>query len=192
MSRQFTWWRRFHSTDHLSPAQMFKGASALLQRIEYGEYEMCPLWQQSYLEQEILETQTNELVDRMQGRFNPDTIKEAKADLEKKHFKRDWQIKSHHIKQEQELLSQLLNDLVKEFETLNLDQVLYWMETGDLTTRQLYFTLQDLDQGRPLRTPEQIDKIPRLFNEQPRHLLKPKEMRWAPQFSKAIRNYKIW
>ena len=73
-----------------------------------------------------------------------------------------------------------------------IDQVLYWMETGDLTTRQLYFTLQDLDQGRPLRTPEQIDKIPRLFNEQPRHLLKPKEMRWAPQFSKAIRNYKIW
>ena len=39
MSRQFTWWRRFHGVVKLPKKYLFKGASELQQRIEFGEYE---------------------------------------------------------------------------------------------------------------------------------------------------------
>lgn len=192
MSKQFTWWRRFYPTHKLGANQMFKGASQLLQRIEWGEYEMCPLWQQSYLEAQILDEQVTELELRMQGRFHADTIKGGIKDLEKKKYRREWQIKNHHIKQENEILGQLLKDLSLEFTNLESSTIWHWMEHSDLTTRQLYFTLRDLDQGREPKSPEQIDKIPRLIREQPRHRLKPKEARWQPQFKKTIGIHKIW
>ena len=39
MSRAFTWWRRFHGDVKLPKKYMYKGASQLQQRIEFGEYE---------------------------------------------------------------------------------------------------------------------------------------------------------
>ena len=41
---------------------MWKGRSELLQRIEFGEYEYDPLWQQSYLEDYIFEAKVDEMV----------------------------------------------------------------------------------------------------------------------------------
>ena len=49
MSRQFTWWRRFWGTRKIPKKYLYKGASELQQRIEFGEYEVDNLGREFYL-----------------------------------------------------------------------------------------------------------------------------------------------
>ena len=49
MSRQFTWWRRFWGVRKIPKQYLYKGASELLQRIEFGEFEVNSLGREIYL-----------------------------------------------------------------------------------------------------------------------------------------------
>ena len=55
MSRQFTWWRRFWATRKMPKQMLYKGASELQQRIEFGEYEVDELGGEYHLEELIYE-----------------------------------------------------------------------------------------------------------------------------------------
>ena len=55
MSRQFTWWRRFWATRKMPKQMLYKAASELQQRIEFGEYEVDNLGREYMLEEAIFE-----------------------------------------------------------------------------------------------------------------------------------------
>ena len=55
MSRQFTWWRRFWATRKMPKQMLYKAASELQQRIEFGEYEVDNLGREYMLEELIFE-----------------------------------------------------------------------------------------------------------------------------------------
>lgn len=170
---------------------MFKGVSPLLQRIEFGEFEMCPLWQQSYLEDEIFEKEAEELKANMSGKFHEDTIKEAIADLNKKRLKREQQIKSTHIKQEQELIKKLYTELCKEF-NVSPDLIWNYFENSDLTTRQLYYTLKYIEAGKEVPKPEEIDMFQWYIKPQPRHIMKRNEAQHFESWKNAAKKHKVW
>ena len=57
MSRQFTWWRRFWATRKMPKQMLYKAASELQQRIEFGEYEVDNLGREYMLEELIFRTE---------------------------------------------------------------------------------------------------------------------------------------
>ena len=62
-SRQFTWWRRFHGVVKLPKQYLYKGASELQQRIEFGEYEFDHLGREIYLEDLIYKSKADNIKD---------------------------------------------------------------------------------------------------------------------------------
>ena len=187
MSRQFTWWRRFYSTQKLDTKQMYKAASKLLQRIEAGEFEHDGLWDESLLEEEIFEQQFEEFKQK-HPKGSQDLYDHAYVNLRKKKNKRVNIMRDHHLKHELTLLYNLKEDLAKEF---NMDSDTVWetMEEFDGTTRELYFFLKDKSLGKEPRTPEQIAQVPRMFNQQPRHILKRANYKYLPLWRKILSKY---
>ena len=61
MSRQFTWWRRFWGTKKMPKQMLYKAASELQQRIEFGEYEVDNLGREYHLEQAIFDKKAEAL-----------------------------------------------------------------------------------------------------------------------------------
>lgn len=190
MSRQFTWWRRFHTTQKLDRKEMFKGASKLLQRIEAGEFEADGLWEQSYLEDEILEYQFDEF-KKSKPKASQDLYETTYRDMRKKKNKRVNVMRSHHIDHELSLLYQLKNELSKEY---NIEGERVWeiMEEFDGTTRELYFYVGSIARGEEPKTPAQVANIPLLFYPQPRHVLKRSEMKWLPLWRKILSRYNFY
>ena len=190
MSRQFTWWRRFYSTQKLDTKQMYKAASKLLQRIEAGEFEHDGLWDEALLEEEIFEQQFEEFKQK-NPKASQDLYDKIYIDLRKKKNKRVNIMKDNHIKHELTLLYNLKDALVKEF---NLDPDIVWeaMETLDGTTRELYFFLKDKSLGKEPRTSDEIARIPRMFNQQPRHILKRANHKYLPLWQKILSKYNFY
>lgn len=171
--REFTWWRRFHSMVKIPKQALYKAAPELLQRIEFGEFEFNHLGREVYLEDKIFEQKVNEL--KLDKPWLTDaSIEDQVTNIRKLTNKRKQVIMKHHLEIEALLLYQLKNALAKEFD-LDSDVVGEIMETFDGTTRELYLHLLSIKQGRTY-DPEQI---PRLIREQPRHILKPKERKYA-------------
>ena len=187
MSSQFTWWRRFYSTVKLEPKDFYKGASRLLQRIEFGEFEFNSLGIEVKLEDLIFEKQVEEM--KLENINNSqDLVDQLYTDLRKKKNKRVDTIMKTHLEAEQKTLIDLKNELSYEF-SLNKDNVKDIFETFDGTTRQLYFTLKRISEGRELLTNQEIDKLPRLFQPQPRHGLKRKHAKYLPLWLKILKEY---
>lgn len=189
MSTQFTWWRRFYSTQKLNPKEMYKGASKLLQRIEAGEFEHDGLWEQSYLEDAILDYTMNEFVEKNPG-VSQDLYEKVYVDNRKKKSKRVGIMRENHLKNEINMLYNLKNELAKEF-GIEDDIVWNFIEEFDGTTRELYFAVKDLANGKPIRSSEDIAKIPRLINQQPRHILKRANLKYLPLWRKIILKYNL-
>ena len=190
MSRQFTWWRRFYSTQKLDPKQMYKGASKLLQRIEAGEFEHDGLWEQSYLEEEILDYTMYDFSKKNKG-CSQDLYEKVYADNRKKKNKRLGVMRENHLKNELQMLYKLKNELAKEFD-IEDDTVWNFMEEFDGTTRELYFAVKDLANGKSIRSSEDIAKIPRLINQQPRHILKRSNIKYLPLWQKILSKYNFY
>ena len=187
MSTQFTWWRRFYSTQKLNPKEMYKGASKLLQRIEAGEFEHDGLWEQSYLEDAILDYTMNEFVEKNPG-VSQDLYEKVYIDNRKKKSKRVNVMRENHLKNEINMLYNLKNELAKEF-GIEDDIVWNFIEEFDGTTRELYFAVKDLANGKPIRSAEVTAQIPRLINQQPRHILKRANLKYLPLWRKIILKY---
>ena len=182
--REFTWWRRFHGVVKLPKQHMYKGASKLLQRIEFGEFEFNHLGREWYLEDKIFE-QKVEQIKAAKPWLNTSTLEEDVRDIRKKYNKRKNLIMQTHLETEATLLYQLKTELAAEF-NIDPDYVSEVMETFDGTTRELYFHFLSEQQGRTY----DADLIPRLIREQPRHILKPKERKHIELWVEVIKERK--
>ena len=113
-SRQFTWWRRFHGVVKVPKQYLYKGASELLQRIEFGEYEHDHLGREIYLEDLIYEAKV-EAIKKERPWLQSESLVEAIEYDRKQCNKRKAVMMKNHLEAEQKLLWKLADDLAKEF-----------------------------------------------------------------------------
>mgnify|MGYP000891161575 CR=1 FL=1 len=186
----FTWWRRFHTPFKLKPQHLSKVRSELLQRIEFGEFECDPLWQQSYLEDKIFEVKAAE-IEIEYARSNRDTIDDRLRHEQKKSHKRKSTMREKHLEAENRMLMQLADALAAEFD-FTREYVQEVMESFDGTTRHLYFHIMALKHDRQIPDAEDVQMIPRIVDAQPRHIMKPSEGKWFPLWKKTVTEKKIW
>ena len=183
MSRQFTWWRRFWGVRKIPKQYLYKGASELLQRIEFGEFEVNNLGREIYLEDSIYDAEVKR-IQKESPWLKDDTLEEAIADARKQRNKRKTKMMEAHLKAEHLLLRDIMNKLAEEF-NLDPEIVKNEMEEFDGTTRELYFHIKSIALNR-LYDP---NKQPRLILEQPRHILKPKERKYIVLWTKLIKKH---
>ena len=183
-SRQFTWWRRFHGVIKVPKQYLYKGASELLQRIEFGEYECDHLGREIYLEDVIYEAKV-EALKKERPWLEGESLNEALEYDRKQYSKRKAVMMKNHLEIEQKLLWKLAEDLAKEI-NMDKDNVSKIMETFDGTTRELYFKCMSISNDK------EIDptKMQRFFPEQPRHILKPKERKYAKHWIDLVKSKK--
>lgn len=186
----FTWWRRFHTPFKLQPKHMWKGRSELLQRIEFGEYECDPLWQQAYLEDYIFQAKVAEIEEKY-SRSTRDTIEDRILYERKKMRKRKDTMQQKHLEAEIRLLNQLADALATEFE-MTKEAVEEIMETFDGTTRELYYYILAIKNDRQPMTSEELQMVPRTVDPQPRHIMKQSEGKWFPLWKQTVKDKKIW
>ena len=182
--REYTWWRRFHSVQRIPKEYLYKGASELLQRIEFGEFEHDHLGREVYLEEKIYDYKEAKLLEEkpwLQG----ESLREAMEYDRRLYKKRQNTMLKKHYEIEDGLLYKLAEALAKDFE-MDIDSVKETMETFDGTTRQLWFFLLCQKTGREY-SHEWVDSIPRLFKEQPRHILKPKERKYTKLWIELVK-----
>ena len=184
MSRQFTWWRRFAGVQKLPKKYLYKGASELLQRIEFGEYEFDHLGREVYLEDKIYEAKV-EAIMKEKPWLKGETLTEAIEYDRKQYNKRKSVMMKNHLETEQKLLWKLAEDLSKEF-NMPKDDVTELMETFDGTTRELYFECMSISTGKAIDP----DKMQRFFPDQPRHILKPKERKYVKLWIALVKERK--
>lgn len=183
-SRQFTWWRRFAGVVKLPKQYLYKGASELLQRIEFGEYECDHLGREVYLEDLIYETKVD-AIKKEKPWLKGESLDEAVEYDRKQYSKRKAVMWKNHLEIEQKLLWKLAEDLAKEF-NMSKDDVTELMETFDGTTRELYFKCMSISTGKTIDP----TKMQRFFPEQPRHILKPKERKYAKLWIELVKQRK--
>ena len=184
MSRQFTWWRRFGGVVKLPNKYIYKGASELLQRIEFGEYEFDHLGREVYLEDRIYEAKL-EAVKKERPWLEGESLNEAMEYERKQYNKRKAVMMKNHLEIEQKLLWKLADELAAEFK-MDKDDVSELMETFDGTTRELYFKCMSISISKEIDP----DKMQRFFPEQPRHILKPKERKYAKLWIELVKERK--
>jgi hypothetical protein len=188
--REFTWWRRFHKANHRLPKQyLYKGASELLQRIEFGEFEYCHLAMEEKLENKIYVRKIEEFKAGKPW-INDDNMQDQIRDVRKQHNKRRTLIMKNHMEKEDKILMELRDLLASEF-NLRRDQVQDIMEEFDGTTRELYYKVKWTAEGKGY-SQEQVDRIPRLINEQPRHILKPKERKHIDLWMEVVKEFDLY
>jgi hypothetical protein len=179
--REFTWWRRFHGVRKLPKRWLYKGASELLQRIEFGEYEFNHLGREVYLEDKIFEEKRRKIKQESPW-LKGEALKEK---LEYDHSqlnKRKSAIMKAHLAAEEKLLIKLTHDLSSEFK-LDSEQVSEIMEEFTGNTRELYFKCKSIAEDIYINP----DKTQRFIREQPRHILKPKERKYMPLWVDLIK-----
>ena len=188
--REFTWWRRFHKANYRLPKQyLYKGASELLQRIEFGEFEYCHLAMEEKLEDKIYARKIEEFKAGKPW-LNDDNMEDQIRDMRKQHNKRKTLIMKNHMEKENKILVDLRNLLASEFD-LHKDQVQDIMEDFDGTTRELYYKVKWTAEGKEY-SQEQVDKQQRFINEQPRHILKPKERKYADLWMEVVKEFNLY
>jgi hypothetical protein len=183
MSRQFTWWRRFWGVRKIPKKYLYKGASELLQRIEFGEFEVNNLGREIHLEDSIYEAEVKR-IQKESPWLKDETLDEAIADARKQRNKRKTKMMEAHLKAEHLLLRDIMTKFAEEF-NLDPEIVKNEMEEFDGTTREFYFHIKSIALNR-LYDP---NKQPRLILEQPRHILKPKERKYIVLWTKLIKKH---
>jgi len=183
VSRQFTWWRRFWGVRKIPKKYLYKGASELLQRIEFGEFEVNNLGREIHLEDSIYEAEVKR-IQKESPWLKDETLDEAIADARKQRNKRKTKMMEAHLKAEHLLLRDIMTKFAEEFK-IDPEIVKNEMEEFDGTTREFYFHIKSIALNR-LYDP---NKQPRLILEQPRHILKPKERKYIVLWTKLIKKH---
>jgi len=184
MSRQFTWWRRFWGIRKIPKQHLYRGVSELLQRIEFGEFEVDSLGREFYLEDVILQKFCKDIRDEKPW-ITEIALEEQVRGYRKKQHKRKELIMKAHLLAEHKILLNLKTKLAKEFK-LEPKVIQDAMEEFDGTTREFYFYIKSIALGRTFDP----DKQPRLIQEQPRHILKPKERKYVDLWMGLIKEHK--
>ena len=181
MSRQFTWWRRFWGTKKMPKQMLYKAASELQQRIEFGEYEVDNLGREYHLEQAIFDKKA-EALRKEKHWMNEESYREQIQPINKQFRKRQNLIMKAQLEAEQKLLTNLRSKLAEEFK-LDPELIQNEMEKFDGTTRELYFHIKSIALGKTFNP----DKQQRLILEQPRHILKPKERKYVDLWMRLVK-----
>ena len=181
MSRQFTWWRRFWGTRKMPKQMLYKAASELQQRIEFGEYEVDELGREYHLEELIYEQKVAAL-KKEKPWLKEESFLEQIQPIRKQYRKRREAIMGAHLKAEQKLLTNLRSKLAEEFK-LDPELIQNEMEGFDGTARELYFHIKSIALGKTFDP----DKQQRLILEQPRHILKPKERKYVDLWMRLVK-----
>ena len=181
MSRQFTWWRRFWGTKKMPKQMLYKAASELQQRIEFGEYEVDELGREYHLEELIYEQKVAAL-KKEKPWLKEESFLEQIQPIRKQYRKRREAIMGAHLKAEQKLLTNLRSKLAEEFK-LDPELIQNEMEKFDGKTRELYFHIKSIALGKTFNP----DKQQRLILEQPRHILKPKERKYVDLWMRLVK-----
>ena len=181
MSRQFTWWRRFWATRKMPKQMLYKAASELQQRIEFGEYEVDNLGREYMLEEAIFE-QKEKALRKEKPWLTEESYREQIQPINKQYRKRQNLIMKAHLESEQKLLYKLREELDKEF-GIGQQRIQDEMEVFDGTTREFYFHIKSIALGKKF----DADKQQRLILEQPRHILKPKERKYVDLWMRLVK-----
>ena len=181
MSRQFTWWRRFWATRKMPKQMLYKAASELQQRIEFGEYEVDNLGREYMLEEAIFE-QKEKALRKEKPWLTEESYREQIQPINKQYRKRQNLIMKAHLESEQKLLYKLREELDKEF-GIGQQRIQDEMEVFDGTTREFYFHIKSIALGKKCDP----DKQQRLILEQPRHILKPKERKYVDLWMRLVK-----
>lgn len=181
MSRQFTWWRRFWATRKMPKQMLYKAASELQQRIEFGEYEVDNLGREYMLEEAIFE-QKEKALRKEKPWLTEESYREQIQPINKQYRKRQNLIMKAHLESEQKILYKLREELDKEF-GIGQQRIQDEMEVFDGTTREFYFHIKSIALGKKF----DADKQQRLILEQPRHILKPKERKYVDLWMRLVK-----
>lgn len=132
---KFNWWRRGHKArPKLTPAQLKKGRSKLLQQIEHGDFELSPYRQLAERELEIAVQRKDQITAGWKG--GQDSLKEKLSEVDFLTQKRYNRLYEDFHTQEQRMLEELRRRLISEFKVDIWDQVL--QEREDLSTVEFY------------------------------------------------------
>ena len=183
--RQFTWWRRFHGVRKLPKKYLFKNASELLQRIEFGEYEFNHLGREVYLEDKIYQSKLEAVLEKSPWLSGEALDEQMEYDRKQKN-KRISLIMKSHLETEAKTLNKLSISLANEF-NLSVHRVQNIMETFEGTTRELFFKCMSIVNNREI----DAQKMQRYIQPQPIHVLKPKEMQYASLWREVIKEHKF-
>lgn len=183
MSSQFTWWRRFWGVRKMPKQLLYKGTSELLQRIEFGEYELNALGREYLLEDAIYQAEVKR-IQKEAPWLRGETLIEATEAARKSRLKRKTKIMEAHIKTELTLLNRLMHKLADEF-NLSTEIVLHEMEEFAGTTRALYFHIKSI----ALNQLHDHNQYARLISAQPIHILKPKERKYITLWTDLIKQH---
>lgn len=173
------WWRRFYPVLKIPKKYLYKGAPELIQRIEFGEFDTDPLFVQVKLEEAIIQSKIDLINSEIMG---PEAREEKIHWHTKSNRKRIGIMLEKHHENEFKLLRSLRDALVKGFE-MTEDRVDQIMETCDGDARFLFYFCFYEKRGQIL-TEEEYDKIPRLIQVQPKHILRKNQIKHQETWNK--------
>lgn len=163
---------------------LYKAASELQQRIEFGEYEVDNLGREYHLEELIFE-QKEKALKKEKPWLDEESYREQIQPINKQYRKRQNLIMKAHLEAEQKLLYKLREELDKEF-GIGQERIQEEMEKFDGTTREFYFHIKSIALGKKFDPTKQQRLIP----EQPRHILKPKERKYVELWMGLVKKNK--
>jgi len=137
---KWNWWRRHSKRQPLDPKQALKGKSFLLQQIEHGDFDYSEYRVQALEELVMCEEAKEQLASSWI--CGPDSLRDRLDELDRKYIKRYNKLMQDHDREENKMLHELKESLIKEFGIDIWDEALDQVDGGNL--KDLYYTYRQL------------------------------------------------
>lgn len=137
---KWNWWRRHSKRQPLDPKQALKGKSFLLQQIEHGDFDYSEYRAQALEELAMCKRDMLKLVTTWN--YGKGSLDEKLDELERKYIKRHNKLMQDHDREENKMLHELKESLIKEFGMDVWDEALEQVDGGNL--KDLYYTYRQL------------------------------------------------
>jgi hypothetical protein len=137
---KWNWWRRHSKRQPLDPKQALKGKSFLLQQIEHGDFDYSEYRVQALEELVMCEEAKEQLASSWI--CGPDSLRDRLDELDRKYIKRYNKLMQDHDREENKMLHELKESLIKEFGIDIWDEALDQVDGGNL--KDFYYTYRQL------------------------------------------------
>lgn len=137
---KWNWWRRHSKRQPLDPKQALKGKSFLLQQIEHGDFDYSDYYNQALDELIMCEKDKLQLITNW--KFGRESLQERVDELDRKYIKRHNKLMQDHDREENKMLHELKQSLIKEFGVDIWDEALDQVDGGNLI--DFYYTYRQL------------------------------------------------
>ena len=124
----------------MDPKQALKGNSFLLQQIEHGDFDYSDYHNQALDELIMCEKDKLQLISNW--KFGRESLQERVDELDRKYIKRYNKLMQDHDREENKMLHELKESLIKEFGVDIWDEALDQVDGGNL--KDLYYTYRQL------------------------------------------------